>query len=97
MLWHRQVQALVVEVITQRRLRSPFLRFLLLARSGVRLRELARRRIFVPTPFLLEVFVDEADLPAGFFVDLVEDLEDFFLLVAFCEHFGCVGQGADGY
>ena len=96
MLRHGQVQALAmpVEVVALlhllRRLSGLllelpllcFLRFLLLAGRCVRLRELVRRGFFVPTPFLFEVFVDEADFPAGLLVDLVEDLENFFLLVA---------------
>ena len=49
----------------------------------MRLSELMGGRFFVPAPFFFEIFVDETDAPAGFFVDFVEDLEDFFLFVAF--------------
>ncbi len=72
------------------------LRLLLLNKRRVRLRELLRRRLLVPAPLGFEVAVHEADAPAGFLVDLVEDLEDFFLLAAVGENLGGVGEGAEG-
>ena len=50
------------------------LRFFGLPCGRVRLREFVRRQLLVPPPLLLQLFVDEADAPAGFLVDLVEDL-----------------------
>jgi len=72
------------------------LRLLLLDERRVRLRELLRRRLLVPAPLGLQVAVDEADAPPRFLVDLVEDLEDFFLLAAVGQDLGGVGEGAEG-
>jgi hypothetical protein len=58
---------------------------------------LFRRGLFRPTPFLLELFIDEADAPAGLLVDLFENLEDFLLLTAIGEYLACVCEGANGY
>lgn len=46
------------------------------------------RRIFLPAPLLLELFVEEANPPSCFLTDLVEDLEDFLLFAADGETFG---------
>lgn len=88
-LRHRLVHALAAEIVARGHglvLEMPLLLlldFFLLLRSGVGLGVLLRGGFFVPAPFLFEVFVDEADTPAGLLVDLVEDLQDFFLFVAF--------------
>lgn len=58
---------------------------------------LFRRGLLSPTPFLLELFVNEANAPAGLLVDLFENLEDFLLLTAVGEYLTCVCEGADGY
>ena len=58
---------------------------------------LFRRGLFGPTPFLFELFVHEADAPAGFLVDFLEDLKDLLLLTAIGEDFACVCEGANGY
>jgi len=73
-----------------------FLRLLRLPRSSMRLRELVRRRLLVPAPLLLQLFIHEAHAPTGFLVDFVEDLEDFFLLAAVGQDVGGVGEGAEG-
>lgn len=49
-----------------------------------------------PAPFFSQLVVEEADFPAGFLADAVEDLEDFFLLAAVDEDFGGDVEGADG-
>lgn len=36
--------------------------------------------VVVPAPFLLELFVEEANTPARLFPNLLEDLQDFLLL-----------------
>lgn len=38
----------------------------------------------------------KADLPTGFFPDLLEDFENFFLLLADDEALGCNGKRAKG-
>ena len=68
-----------------------------LLRGCVSLRELLRRRLLGPAPFLLQFFVDKADAPAGFLVDLFEDSDDFFLLATVGEDFARVSEGANGY
>ncbi len=77
-------------------LRLLLLRFLLLDKRRMRLRELLRRRLLVPAPLGLQIAVHEADAPPRFLVDLVEDLKDFFLLAAVGEDLGGVGEGAEG-
>ena len=52
--------------------------------------------LVVPAPFLLKVAMQEGDAPAGFFLDLLEDLEDFFLLAADGQAFSSYGEAADG-
>jgi len=51
-----------------------------------------RRRVFLPAPLLFQLFVQKADAPAGFLTDLLEDLEDFFLLSADGQAFGGDGE-----
>lgn len=49
-----------------------------------------------PLPFLSELFIQKADLPAGFLADLLEHAEDLFLFAAVGEAFGGDGEGAQG-
>jgi hypothetical protein len=74
-----------------------FLSFFLLQCCSVSLRELFGRWLFLPTPLLLELFVDESDSPACFLVDFLEDLQTFFLLLSVREDFACVCKRSDGY
>lgn len=69
-----------------------FLCFQQLLTMGVSLSEFLRRDLLVPSPFLLELLVDEANAPAGLLVDLFEDLEDFFLLFAVGEDLCSMSQ-----
>jgi hypothetical protein len=73
------------------------LSFFLLQCCSVSLRELFGRWLFLPTPLLLEFFVDESDSPACFLVDFLEDLQTFFLLLSVGENLACVCQRSDGY
>ena len=49
-----------------------------------------------PAPLFFELLVQEADAPAGFFADLLEDLKDFFLFAPDHKTFGGDGEGAEG-
>lgn len=51
----------------------------------------------MPTPLLFEFLKHEVDAPSCFLVDLLEYLQDFFLLAPICQAFSSVCQGADGH
>lgn len=72
------------------------LSLLFLLRCSMSLRELLWGRFFLPSPFLFEFFVDKADPPASFLVNLLEDVYDFFLLLSICENFTCVCERSNG-
>ena len=53
--------------------------------------------VLVPSPFLLELRLEEVDAPAGLFLDLFKDGQDFSLFGEVSEAFGGYGEGADCY
>ena len=56
---------------------------------------LLRLIVILPAPFGAEVFVDEVDAPARLFLDLVEDVQRFFLLAANGKELAGDGEAAD--
>ena len=52
--------------------------------------------VIVPSPFLLQLGLEEIDLPSGFLVDFFEDRDDFSLLGYVGETFGSDGDAAKG-
>lgn len=45
--------------------------------------------VIVPAPSVLELFVEETNAPASLFPNLLEDLQDFFLLSSGNQTFSC--------
>lgn len=53
--------------------------------------------LIVPSPFLDQIVDGKLNAPTGFFVDFVDDGDDFFLLRAGDDAFACMMDGAEGY
>lgn len=64
---------------------------------SVGLRKLFRRLVLIPSPFLLELLVNESNAPASLFVYSVKDGEDLLLLFAISQTFGSMCERADSY
>lgn len=53
--------------------------------------------VFVPTPFLDQIINDELYTPASFFMDFIDNGENFFLLGSVNETFSSMVDGAESY